>query len=179
MLLDFGMPMGPFQMADLAGLDIGWDEVSSSGSDVREILCEAGRRGQKNGRGFYDYDAERNRTPSADVVAAIRAFAARQGFRQRTIGTVEMRERLLYPMVNEAAKILEEGIAQQASDIDLVWVHGYGWPSLTGGPLFWADGVGSATIVAGLEAHRARLGADAEVSTLLARKAVEHATFNG
>ena len=178
-LLDLGMPMGPFQMADLAGLDIGWDAAASSGADVREILCEAGRRGQKNGRGFYDYDADRNRTPSAEVVAAIRDFAKRQKIEQRTIGADEMRERLLYPMVNEAAKILEEGIAQRASDIDLVWVHGYGWPPVTGGPLFWADGIGLAAIVAGLQAHRARLGADAEVSSLLARKAAEHGTFNG
>ena len=178
-LLELGMPMGPFQMADLAGLDIGWDEKTSAGRDVREVLCESGRRGQKNGRGFYDYDAQRNRTPSEEVIAVIRDFAAKRQIEQRQIGADEMRERLLYPMINEAAKILDEGIAQRASDIDLVWVNGYGWPPVTGGPLFWADGIGLRTIVAGLEKHRARLGADAEVSPLLARKAAAGETFNG
>ena len=177
-LLEFGMPMGPFQMADLAGLDIGWDAQTSSSSTIRDILCEQGRRGQKNGRGFYDYDDNRNRTPSAEVEAVIKDFAARRGVPQRTIGADEIRERLLYTMVNEAAKILDEGKAQRASDIDVVWVNGYGWPAATGGPLFWADGIGLDTIVTGLETHRDRLGPDAEISPLLARKASEHETFN-
>ncbi len=178
-MLEFGMPMGPFQMADLAGLDIGWDPETSSGATIRDLLCEQGRRGQKTGRGFYDYDANRNRTPSADVEALIRDFATRQGSARRTIGPDEIRERLLYTMVNEAAKILEEGMAQRASDIDVVWVNGYGWPPVTGGPLFWADGIGLDTIVAGLEIHLDRLGPDAAISGLLASKAAERATFNG
>ncbi len=178
-MLDFGMPMGPFQMADLAGLDIGWDPETSSGATIRDLLCEQGRRGQKTGRGFYDYDANRNRTPSADVDALIRDFAMRQGAAPRTIGPDEIRERLLYTMVNEAARILQEGKAQRASDIDVVWVNGYGWPPVTGGPLFWADGIGLDTIVAGLETHRGRLGPDAAISGLLATKAAEGVTFNG
>ena len=178
-MLEFGMPMGPFQMADLAGLDIGWDPATSSGATIRELLCEQGRRGQKTGRGFYDYDANRNRTPSADVEALIRDFAVRQGATRRIVGPDEIRERLLYTMVNEAAKILEEGMAQRASDIDVVWVNGYGWPPVTGGPLFWADGIGLDTIVAGLETHRDRLGPDAEISGLLTSKAADRGTFNG
>ena len=157
-LLDFGFPMGPFQMADLAGLDIGWDPRATAGRTVRERLCEAGFRGQKNGRGFYDYDAERNRTPSAEADAIIRQFAADQGTGQRSPDKQEILERLLYPMVNEGALILEEGMAQRASDVDVVWVNGYGWPVHTGGPMFWADTVGLKTVVAGLEKHASRLG---------------------
>ena len=178
-LVEFGMPMGPFQMADLAGLDIGWDAATSSGATIRDVICEAGRRGQKNGRGFYDYDANRVATPSAEVEATIREFAARQGHQPRPIGGDEIRERLLYTMVNEAAKILEEGIAQRASDIDVVWVNGYGWPATTGGPLFWADGVGLQAIVDGLASYGDRLGEDATISDLLARKAAAGETFNG
>ena len=172
-LLEFGFPMGPFQMIDLAGLDLGWDEAHSSGSTIREILCENGRRGQKNGRGFYDYDENRNRVPSVEVEGWIRDFAARTGVAPRAVADQEIRERLLYTMVNEAAKILDEGMAQRASDIDTVWINGYGWPAQTGGPLFWADGIGLDTVIAGLEAHADRLGRDAEISPLLRRKATE------
>jgi 3-hydroxyacyl-CoA dehydrogenase len=172
-LLEFGFPMGPFQMIDLAGLDLGWDEAHSSGSTIREILCENGRRGQKNGRGFYDYDENRNRVPSVEVEGWIRDFAARKGVAPRAVADQEIRERLLYTMVNEAAKILDEGMAQRASDIDTVWINGYGWPAQTGGPLFWADGIGLGTVIAGLEAHADRLGRDAEISPLLRRKAKE------
>ncbi len=172
-LLEFGFPMGPFQMIDLAGLDLGWDEAHSSGSTIREILCENGRRGQKNGRGFYDYDENRNRVPSVEVEGWIRDFAARKGVAPRAVADQEIRERLLYTMVNEAAKILDEGMAQRASDIDTVWINGYGWPAHTGGPLFWADGIGLGTVIAGLEAHADRLGRDAEISPLLRRKAKE------
>ncbi len=161
-LVEFGMPMGPFQMADLAGLDIGWDAATSSGATIRDLLREQGRRGQKSGHGFYDYDARRSATASSHVEALIRDFAARRGYVQRRI---------------EAAKILEEGIARRASDIDVVWVNGYGWPATTGGPLFWADGIGLQTIIDGLAAHRDRLGRDAAVSDLLARKAANRQTF--
>ncbi|WP_095012721.1 3-hydroxyacyl-CoA dehydrogenase NAD-binding domain-containing protein [Tsuneonella mangrovi] len=152
-LLDFGFPMGPFQMADLAGIDIGWHRDPTKVTTVREALCAAGRFGQKNGKGFYDYDAARNRTPSDDVKAIIADFAAKEGTAQREISKDEIRERLLYPMVNEGAKILEEKMAQRASDIDVVWINGYGWPLYTGGPMFWADTIGLDTIVAGLEKY--------------------------
>lgn len=177
-LLEFGFPMGPFQMADLAGLDIGWDPAKSKGETLRDLLCEAGMRGQKNGRGFYDYDASRNRTPSAEVEAIIADFAARSGTEQRSISDDEIRERLLYPMVNEGALILEEGIAQRASDIDIVWLNGYGWPAWTGGPMFWADTIGLDTVVSGLEKHSARMPA-LRISELLRTKAAKGETFNG
>ena len=170
-LLDFGMPMGPFQMADLAGLDLGWNRETSRSSTVREILCERDRRGQKTGRGFYDYDADRNRTSSEEVHEIIAAFAADQGIVQRRITQDEIRERLLYPMINEGAKILEEGKAQRASDIDVVWLNGYGWPAHTGGPMFWAEAIGLDIVVAGLERHAASLGDGFAVSPLLIRKA--------
>ncbi len=112
--------------------------------------------------------------PIADGLARERAL-----FIELASGRQSMALRHIFFAERAAAKILEEGIAQRAADIDLVWVHGYGWPATTGGPLFWADGIGLETIVAGLEAHRARLGADAEISTLLARKAAEHGRFNG
>ena len=152
-LLEFGFPMGPFQMGDLAGLDIGWHRDPSKVTTVREALCAAGRFGQKNGKGFYDYDQARQRTPSDEVKQIIADFAAKEGNAQREISKEEIRERLLYPMVNEGAKILDEGMAQRASDIDVVWINGYGWPLYTGGPMFWAEQIGLETVVSGLEKH--------------------------
>lgn len=152
-LLEFGFPMGPFQMGDLAGIDIGWHRDPSKVTTVREALCAVGRFGQKAGKGFYDYDEARNRTPSDEVKAIIADFATREGHEQREISKDEIRERLLYPMVDEGAKILDEKMAQRASDIDVVWINGYGWPLYTGGPMFWADTVGLDTVVAGLEKH--------------------------
>ncbi|MFD1952539.1 3-hydroxyacyl-CoA dehydrogenase NAD-binding domain-containing protein [Sphingomonas arantia] len=172
-LTAFGFPMGPFQMADLAGLDLGWDAATSQGATLREAMCEAGRRGQKNGRGFYDYDAERRGTPSADAEAIIAGFVAKSGTAQRAVDDAEMLERLLYPMVNEGARIVEEGVAQRASDIDVVWINGYGWPIGTGGPMFWADMIGLGTVVAGLE----RQGV--AVAPLLRRLAAEGARLTG
>jgi len=146
-LFDFGFPMGPFQMSDLAGLDIGWSAEASTGATIRDRLCEAGLRGQKNGRGFYDYDAARNRKPSPVAEKIILDFAAERGVNRRPVDDAEILERCLYPMVNEGAKILEEKMAQRASDIDIVWINGYGWPVYRGGPMFWADSVGLSKIV--------------------------------
>ena len=136
-LVDFGLPMGPFAMSDLAGLDIGWSAATSKRATIREILCEEGRRGQKTGAGFYDYDEARNAKPSAHVEAIIRDFAKSKGIEQRKISDAEILERCIYPMINEGAKILEEGKAQRASDIDIVWINGYGWPVYRGGPMFY------------------------------------------
>ncbi|WP_427965446.1 3-hydroxyacyl-CoA dehydrogenase NAD-binding domain-containing protein [Altererythrobacter sp.] len=171
-LLEFGFPMGPFQMGDLAGIDIGWHRDPTKVTTVREALCAAGRFGQKAGKGFYDYDEARNRTPSDEVKQIIADFASKAGNEQRDISKDEIRERLLYPMVNEGAKILEEGMSQRASDIDVVWINGYGWPLYTGGPMFWADTIGLDAVVAGLDSH------GLEVSASLRSKAEAGERFN-
>jgi len=177
-LVEFGMPMGPFQMSDLAGLDIGWDPMKSSSSTIREILCERGRRGQKTGKGFYDYDDRRKPSPSGEVDAIIAEFARKSGYEQRQIDDREILERLILPMVNEGAKILEEGIAQRASDIDVVWLNGYGWPAWTGGPMFWADLQGLDEIVAGLERYAGSMP-DLAISAMLKDMASRGERFNG
>lgn len=177
-LTDFGMPMGPFQMSDLAGLDLGWDKAKSKGETIRDVLCERDRRGQKTSKGFYDYDENRRPSPSKEVEEIIAGFAAKSGLEQRVFSQEEIRERLLFPMINEGAKILEEGMAQRASDIDTVWINGYGWPAYTGGPMFWADTIGLDKVVAGLKAHAASAGADADISPLLEATAAKGETFN-
>jgi len=171
-LLEFGFPMGPWQMADLAGVDIGWHRDPTRIETLRDALCAVGRWGQKTKKGFYDYDDNRQRTPSDEVIAIIARFAAKEGKAQRAIGKDEIRERLLYPMISEGALILAEGISQRAGDIDTVWLNGYGWPAWTGGPMFWADHIGLATVVAGLTRH------GQPVAPLLAAKAAAGETFN-
>lgn len=170
-LLDFGFPMGPFQMGDLAGLDIGWHRDPTKVTTIREALCAKGRWGQKTGKGFYDYDENRQRSPSDEVKAIIADFAAKSGIAQREVSKQEIFERLLYPMVSEGALILEEGIAQRASDIDLVWLNGYGWPAWTGGIMYWADHEGPARIADGLRRH------GLPVAPLLEKLAREGGTF--
>jgi 3-hydroxyacyl-CoA dehydrogenase len=154
---DFGFPMGPFQMSDLAGLDIGWHRDPTRVETLRDALCAAGRFGQKNGKGFYDYDEKRNRTPSAETNAIIEEFRSKSNLPKREISDQEIIERCLYPMVNEGHLILEEGMAQRASDIDVVWVFGYGWPVYRGGPMFWGDLEGAGKIVAALEKNGVRV----------------------
>jgi 3-hydroxyacyl-CoA dehydrogenase len=171
-LLEFGFPMGPWQMADLAGIDIGWHRDPTRVETLREALCAVGRWGQKTRKGFYNYDDNRQRTPSDEVRAIIAEFAAREGKTQRTIGKDEIRERLLYPMISEGALILAEGVAQRPGDIDTVWLNGYGWPAWTGGPMFWADAIGLQTVVDGLHRH------GQPVAPLLADKAAAGQTFN-
>ena len=147
-LTDFGFPMGPFAMSDLAGVDVGWNPKTSKGETLRDRLCEAGRRGQKTNAGYYDYKpGDRTPIPNEDVVKMIREFAASKQIRQRDVTDEEILERCLIPMVNEGAKILSEGIAIRASDIDTVWVHGYGWPVYRGGPMHWANSYGLGKIV--------------------------------
>jgi 3-hydroxyacyl-CoA dehydrogenase len=169
--VEFGMPMGPFQMADLAGVDIGWHRDPNRIENVRDALCAADRWGQKKGAGFYDYDEKRRPSPSPVVAKIIDDFRAKEGVEPREISDQEIIERTLYTMVNEGAKILEEGMAQRASDIDVVWVYGYGWPVYRGGPMFWADTEGLPKIVEGLQRQQARLGDDFTLSELLVRKA--------
>ncbi|HEX9948419.1 MAG TPA: 3-hydroxyacyl-CoA dehydrogenase NAD-binding domain-containing protein [Allosphingosinicella sp.] len=169
--VEFGMPMGPFQMADLAGVDIGWHRDPARIENVRDALCAADRWGQKKGAGFYDYDEKRRPSPSPVVQKIIDDFRAKEGVEPRQISDQEIVERTLYTMVNEGAKILEEGMAQRASDIDVVWVYGYGWPVWRGGPMFWADTEGLARIVEGLRNQQERLGDEFSLSELLVRKA--------
>ena len=151
--VEFGMPMGPFQMSDLAGVDIGWHRDPSRIENIRDALCAEDRWGQKKGAGFYDYDEKRNPTPSPRVAEIIEDFRSRSNLPKREISDEEIIERTLYTMVNEGALILEEKMAQRASDIDVVWIYGYGWPVYRGGPMFWADTEGAKKIVAGLEKH--------------------------
>jgi 3-hydroxyacyl-CoA dehydrogenase len=176
-LYDFGLPMGPFAMSDLAGLDIGWSKEASRSSTIREVLCEMGRRGQKTGAGYYDYDEQRNAKPSPVTEQVIRDFMAKAGGTPREISTEEILERCLYPMINEGAKILEEGIAIRASDIDIVWINGYGWPVYRGGPMFYGDTVGLATIVARLRAFGPKLAKQFTISPLLEKLAAEGRRF--
>ena len=178
-LTDFGLPMGPFQMADLAGLDLGWSKENSKGDTVRERLCEADRRGQKNGRGFYDYDEKRKATPSDFVKELILKKSHETGHERRSISDQEIIERLVYPMINEGAKILDEGIAQRASDIDVVWINGYGWPVYRGGPMFYADTIGVDVVLARLREFQERFGDDFEPAASLERVAASGEGFTG
>jgi 3-hydroxyacyl-CoA dehydrogenase len=169
--VEFGMPMGPFQMADLAGVDIGWHRDPNRIETIRDALCAIDRWGQKKGAGFYDYDEKRRPSPSPVVQQIIEDFAKKEGIERRNISDDEIIERTLYTMVNEGAKILEEGVAQRASDIDVVWVYGYGWPVYRGGPMFWADNVGLPKIVEGLKAQEERMKPEFSFSKLLLDKA--------
>jgi 3-hydroxyacyl-CoA dehydrogenase len=144
-LTDFGFPMGPFAMSDLAGLDVGWRVRKGRGvkSPVADRICELGRFGQKTGSGYFKYEkGDRTPVPDPEVEKIIVDVATEQGITRRHITDEEILQRLLYPMVNEGAKILDEGVAIRASDIDVIWVYGYGWPVYRGGPMFWADQLG-------------------------------------
>jgi 3-hydroxyacyl-CoA dehydrogenase len=141
----FGMPMGPFAMADLAGLDIGWRSRKDRGikSEIEDALCEAGRFGQKTGKGYYKYEGgSRAPLPDPEVEKLIDETLQRLGKKRRAISDEEILERMMYPMINEGARILEEGIAARPSDIDVIWLYGYGWPIYRGGPMFYADQIG-------------------------------------
>ncbi len=159
----FGFPMGPFAMGDLAGLDVGWRIRKGRGvtAPVSDALCEMGRYGQKTGRGYFIYEnGARTPTPDPEVEKLAADAAAKLGVKQRSIGEQEILERMTYPMINEAARILEEGIAIRPSDIDVVWVYGYGWPAWRGGPCFYADLIGLKTIAERLD-HYAEITKDA------------------
>lgn len=146
----FGFPMGPFRMADLAGLDLGWSATTSSGATIRERLNEAGRHGQKAGAGFYDYDIAGKAVPSLAADAIVRRYAQDHGIAQRLIDSEEMHDRLFLPMIDEGIRILAEGVALRPGDIDVVWVNGYGWPRHTGGPMHFARAMGLGNLADGL-----------------------------
>ena len=152
-LVKFGFPMGGFAMWDLAGLDLGWVKEESHGETLRDLLNEMGRKGQKTGAGYYDYDASRKATPSPVTEKLLADLWTRKGITPRTIPDQEMLERSIYPMINEGAKILEECKASRASDIDIVWLYGYGFPAWRGGPMFYADSIGLDTVLAGVRKY--------------------------
>jgi 3-hydroxyacyl-CoA dehydrogenase len=160
-MVDFGFLMGPFAATDLAGLDIGWRMRKAQGAraEIADSLCELGRFGQKTGKGFYRYETG-SRVPLSDpeVEAIIIEASRRQSITRRPIGKDEIVERLILPIVNEGARILEEGIAARPGDIDVIWVYGYGWPVWRGGPMHYADQIGLAVIRDRLELFAKRSG---------------------
>lgn len=176
-MTNFGFPMGVFAMLDLVGLDvIGWDANNTAGRTVQEILCESDRWGQKKGAGYYDYDERRMGRPSPHVENVVTAFRERTGIGQKSYSEEQIVLELLDPVVNEGAKLLEEGIALKASDIDMALVTGYGWPVYSGGPMFWGDGVGLAEIVDRLKA-RQQAGDAIGISPLLEKLAATGGSF--
>jgi 3-hydroxyacyl-CoA dehydrogenase len=141
----FGFPMGPFAMADMAGLDVGWRIRKGRGerNEIEDTLCEAGHFGQKTGKGYFRYNAgSRTPLPDPEVERIILDASSRAGVARRAITQEETVERMIFPMINEGARILEEGIATRPSDIDVIWVYGYGWPVWRGGPMYYADRLG-------------------------------------
>ena len=177
----FGFPMGPFAAGDLAGLDISWRMRKAQGlrAEIVDQLCELGRFGQKTSKGFYRYEAgSRSPQPDDEVEELIVATSQRLNVKRRTIDADEIIERLLFPMINEAARILEEGIAARPGDIDVIWVYGYGFPIWRGGPMFYADAVGLGHVQDRLTDFAARTGdARHQPAPLLARLAEEGKGF--
>ncbi len=184
----FGFAMGPFRMSDLAGNDIGWAirkrRYAESGEPERphigDRLCEMGRFGQKTGAGWYDYrPGDRTPQPNADVDNMIVRHSQELGIDRRRIDAVEIVERLLYSLVNEGAKVLEEHIAQRASDIDLVYLNGYGFPVWRGGPMFYADTVGLGEVVSAITRYNQLPNAEPwPPAPLLARLAAAGESFS-
>ncbi len=185
----FGFAMGPFRMGDLAGNDVGWyirkrrylEQPDMRYSKTADLLCEMGRFGQKTGAGWYDYaPGKRDAIPSALVVAMIEKERADKGITPRQIGDEEIVHRLVYALVNEGAKIVEEGIALRASDIDMVYLTGYGFPAYRGGPMCYADTQGLFNVVSAMKRFAKNPLDDAsfwEPAPLLARLAAEGKTF--
>ncbi|MEH6478345.1 MAG: 3-hydroxyacyl-CoA dehydrogenase NAD-binding domain-containing protein, partial [Sneathiella sp.] len=179
-LFDFGLPMGPFAMSDLAGNDVGWRIRQGKGvtSPVADAICELGRFGQKTGSGYYEYK-EGSRTPISDpIVEDIIVKASKAaGIDRRDISDDEILKRCIYPMINEGSKILEEGIATRASDIDVIWVYGYGWPIYRGGPMRYGDAIGLKNVYETLLEYQKEHGDFFKPSALLERLAKEGKTF--
>jgi len=176
-MYDFGFPMGPFAMGDVVGLDVTWDKANSKGETVRDVLCEMGRFGQKTGGGYYDYDENRNSRPSPVTEKIALDLMAKAGAKPHTFSDAEIIERCLYPVVNEGAKVLDEGMAIRASDIDVIWENGYGWPVYKGGPMWWADQVGPDKVLARMKDLEARFGAEFAPAPLLERMVAEGKKF--
>jgi 3-hydroxyacyl-CoA dehydrogenase len=190
-LQEFGMAMGPFRVGDLAGLDIGWalrkrraaEFPDRDFSNVSDDLCEAGRFGQKTGAGWYRYEpGSRHPIPDPKVTAIIEQYRRQRGITPRAVSSGEIVERCIYALINEGARILEDRIAQRSSDIDLVYLNGYGFPAYRGGPMFFADQTGLHDIARALERIAAQPGSDTAAWTpaaLLTRLAQQGQTFSG
>src|SRR6516165_2408001 len=173
--------MGPFAMIDLGGLDVGWLIRKARGEHaaIEDALCEAGRFGQKTGKGYFRYEAgSRAPLPDPEVDAIIAAAAKGLGIAPRGIGAEEIVERMVLPMINEGARILEEGIAARPGDIDVIWVYGYGWPVWRGGPMHYADQLGLPHIRDRLRFYADRSGDETlRPAPLLDRLAAEGRNF--
>jgi 3-hydroxyacyl-CoA dehydrogenase len=187
-LYDFGWAMGPLAVSDLAGLDVGWrirkeyKHLEKPGVRIPRVadrLCELGRFGQKTGRGFSKYDADRRPLPDPETAALIETMAREAGIERRNITREEILDRCLFALVNEGAKLLREGIALRAVDIDIVYLNGYGFPAWRGGPMFYADTVGLSNVLARVTELEARHGSDLwSPAPLLTRLAQEGRTFS-
>jgi len=185
-LYKFGMAMGPLAVGDLAGLDVGWRirkehaHLQKPGvryPKVADRLCEMGRYGQKTGAGWYKYDENRNRIPDPEVDALIEQVAAEQGIKRREVSEEEIIERTQYALINEGAKILEEGIALRAVDIDIIYINGYGYPAWRGGPMWYADTVGLKKVYERVNQFHKEHGELWEPAPLLKRLAESGKTF--
>lgn len=184
----FGFAMGPFRMGDLAGNDIGWairkrryvEQPEMKYSRTADLLCEMGRFGQKTGAGWYDYKPnDRTAYPSPLVNEMVENYSGELGITRRVISDEEIVERLVYALVNEGARILEEGIAAKASDIDVVYLYGYGFPVWRGGPMFYADSVGLYNVLAAMRRYaKGHQGEDWEPAPLLVQLAEAGQSFN-
>jgi 3-hydroxyacyl-CoA dehydrogenase len=188
-LQDWGLAMGPFAMMDMAGQDIGWhvrkrrraeDPVGQIYPAWLDRICEMGRFGQKTGKGVYQYPpGSRTPVPDPEIERLIVDYSKEIGVARRAVGAAEIVERCIYALANEGAKILDEGIALRASDIDMVYLTGYGFPPYRGGPMFYADTVGLKNVVAAMERYaKGRNGQFWKPAALLARLAAEGRTFN-
>jgi 3-hydroxyacyl-CoA dehydrogenase len=177
-IYDFGFPLGPFALYDLIGMNVGWDKEHTSSSSIKEILCEKGRFGQKSGLGYYKYEPG-GRTPIPDVVVEqiIIDFSRKKTIQRRQISDEEVLQRCIYAIINEGAKIIEEKIAVRPSDLDVIWVNGYGWPRYLGGPMFYADTVGLEMILDTIKTFQRRFGEDWKPAPLLERLVAEGKTF--
>jgi 3-hydroxyacyl-CoA dehydrogenase len=178
---EFGFPMGPFAMGDLAGIDVGWRIRRGLGlrNEVADTLAEAGRFGQKTGKGYYIYEkGSRTPIPDPEVEKIILDASAKKGIKRREIDKQEIIERTIYPMINEGARILEEGIATRPGDIDVIWLYGYGWPVWRGGPMHYADTVGLKHVRDRLAFYAERSGDETlKPAALLDKLANEGRTF--
>ncbi|MCK1338576.1 enoyl-CoA hydratase/isomerase family protein [Bradyrhizobium sp. 38] len=177
----FGMPMGPFAMSDLAGNDIGWRSRKDRDvkSEIADKLCEAGRFGQKTGKGWYRYEGDsRTPIPDLDVELLIEQTLTHLGRKRRAIGDDEIIERLIYPIINEGAQILEERITTRPGDIDLVWLYGFGWPIYRGGPMYYADQTGLDTVLIKMQKLQASVAGEFKPAALLKQLAREGKKFS-